>query len=225
MSNSFYLFTSQIILSTGPCDRLLEYDGITSNRLVLREHTGKLILSCKNVPTLKEKICGLGNSITIIKNLDEYQYLICKYIPNLSNKSIFKFKFQKIRLLIFLFIHKFTKTLVQKNHQISDILDRLNKSGNNILKETSELIQVYREASNTKGFDIDKSKDIESQINLNNDHFVYFDHTESEINKILFRIYSLDPDKVGLRKHHDYDKDKYDDEDDYQMDRNEYTIY
>ena len=43
---------SKIILSTGPCKKLLEYDGIASNRLVIREQTGKLMLSCKNVPAL-----------------------------------------------------------------------------------------------------------------------------------------------------------------------------
>jgi hypothetical protein len=205
---------SKIILSTGPCKKLLEYDGIASNRLVIREQTGKLMLSCKNVPALKEKISGLGISITIIKNLDEYQFLICKFIPDLSDKNIFKFKFQKIRLLIFLFAYKLTNAIIRNNSQTSNSLSGLNKSGNGILQETSELIQVFRESSVAENSNIDKSKNIEAQINLKIDHFVHFDRTESEINRILFTIYGFNLDKEKTGNYRNYDEGNYNEDDD-----------
>lgn len=199
MSEAFNLLVSRIILSSKPCKKLLEYDGIGSNRLVLREQTGKLMLNCKNVPALKEKISGLGISITLVKNLDEYQFLICKYIPSLSDQSVFKFKFQKIRLLIFLFVNKFTNTLIETRDQSSSILNDLNKSGDGILKETSELIQAFRDSSIVEEYNIDNSKSLEDQVKLQKDHFTSFDHDESEVNKILFSVYgfNLDNDKFG----------------------------
>ena len=216
---------SKIILSTQPCGKLLEYDGIGSNRLVIREQTGKLMLSCKNVPAIKEKISGLGISLTIIKNLDEYQFLICKYIPGLSDQNIFKFKFQKIRLLIFLFVYKFTKILNENKGQSHHSLEALNKSGNGILQETSELIQVFREASVAESFNIDRSKNFETQINLKMDYFIHFDHTESEINKILFTIYGFNLDKEKSENYSDYDEDIYNEDEGDEEDRNVYTNY
>jgi hypothetical protein len=57
--------------------------------------------------------------------------------------------------------------------------------------EISELIQIFRENSVVETLNIDTSKSIESQINLKSDHFVTFDYTEKEINKILFSIYGF----------------------------------
>lgn len=226
MSQSFHLFVSKIIVSSGPCRKLLEYDGIGSNRLVVREQTGKLMLSCKNVPALKDKISGLGISITLIKNLDEYQFLICKFIPNLSDQNTFKFKFQKIRLLIFLFAYKFTNILIENKGQIYKSLGTLNRSGNGILQETSELLQVFREATVVESFNINTSENIETQINLKMDHFIHFDHTESEINKILLSIYgfNLDTEKSG-GNYPDYDIGICNEDESDKEDRNGYTNY
>ena len=199
-------------MSSKPCKKVLEYDGIVSNRLVIREQSGKLMLNCKNVPALKEKISGLGNSITIIKNLDEYQFLICKYIPILSDQNIFKFKFQKVRLLIFLFISKFTITLIENKTQSSSMLYDLNKSGNGILKETSELIQLFRSTLTIEKLNIDKSRNLEDQINLQNDYFIDFDHNESEVNKILFSIYGINIEDRKTENYGEYNDSDVDDE-------------
>lgn len=171
------------------------------------------------MPALKEKIKGLGISITIIKNLDEYQFLICKYIPDLSDQNIFKFKFQKMRLLIFLFISKFTITLIENRDQSSKILHDLNTSGNGILKETSELIQLFRNTSTIEKLDIDKSKNLEDQINLQKDYFIDFDHNENEVNKILFSIYGINLEDGEPENYRDYEDIEVDDDDDEKNDR------
>lgn len=199
-------------MSSKPCKKVLEYDGIGSNRLVIREQSGKLMLNCKNVPALKEKISGLGVSITIIKNLDEYQFLICKYIPNLSDQNIFKFKFQKIRLLIFLFIDKFTINLLENSDLLSNKLNDLNKAGNSILKETSELLQLFRGTATSEGFNIDRIKNLENQINLQKDYFVNFDLDESKVNKILFSVYGINMEDKSSKNAEDYYDNEIDDE-------------
>ncbi|GKS60879.1 hypothetical protein YTPLAS21_03370 [Candidatus Nitrosocosmicus sp.] len=199
-------------MSSKPCKKVLEYDGIGSNRLVIREQSGKLMLNCKNVPALKEKISGLGVSITIIKNLDEYQFLICKYIPNLSDQNIFKFKFQKIRLLIFLFIDKFTINLLENSDLLSNKLNDLNKAGNGILKETSELLQLFRGIATSEGFNIDRTKNLENQINLQKDYFVNFELDESKVNKILFSVYGINMEDKSSKNAEDYHDNEIDDE-------------
>lgn len=212
MSQTFQLLVSKIIMSSKPCKKVLEYDGIGSNRLVIREQSGKLMLNCKNVPALKEKISGLGVSITLIKNLDEYQFLICKYIPNLSDQNIFKFKFQKIRLLIFLFIDKFTINLLENSDLLSNKLNDLNKAGNGILKETSELLQLFRGTATSEGFNIDRTKNLENQINLQKDYFVNFDLDESKVNKILFSVYGINMEDKSSKNAEDYYDNEIDDE-------------
>lgn len=212
MSQTFQLLVSKIIMSSKPCKKVLEYDGIVSNRLVIREQSGKLMLNCKNVPALKEKISGLGVSITIIKNLDEYQFLICKYIPNLSDQNIFKFKFQKIRLLIFLFIDKFTINLLENSDLLSNKLNDLNKAGNGILKETSELLQLFRGTATSEGFNIDRTKNLENQINLQKDYFVNFELDESKVNKILFSVYGINMENKSSKNAEDYYDNEIDDE-------------
>jgi hypothetical protein len=179
------------------------------------------MLNCKNVPALKEKIEGLGISITIIKNLDEYQFLICKYIPDLSDQNIFKFKFQKMRLLIFLFISKFTLTLIENRDQSSKILHDLNKSGNGILKEISELIQLFRNTSTIEKLNFDKSKNLEDQINLQKDYFIDFDHNENEVNKILFSIYGINQEVREPENHRDFDDGEVEDDDDDDDEKND----
>ena len=44
-----------------------------------------------------------GLALTLVKNFDEYQYIICNYVPQLSDNNIYKIKFQKVRILVFLF--------------------------------------------------------------------------------------------------------------------------
>lgn len=199
MSSTLRTLISQTLLASKPCTKLLEFDGISSNRLVLRDQSGKLLLSVKNVPSLKNKIEGLGNSFTIIKNFDEYQFLLCSYVPALSDQSIFKFKFQKVRLLIFLFINRLTNMLVTHESMGSNTLLTLNKSGNSILLETSDLIQQFRENNSPKSYELNIKKDFSKQIDLKIDHFLTFNIEEKEVNRILFSLYgyNLEEEEVG----------------------------
>ena len=119
-------------------------DGISSNNLLLKDQTGKVLLNCKNVNVLKGKIDGVGVSFAITKNLDEYQFLICKYIPALPDHNVFKLKFQKMRLLITMFINKMVDVLLQSRINSKALAD-LNKHGNAILLEVSELTHEFRE--------------------------------------------------------------------------------
>jgi hypothetical protein len=191
LTESMHSFISKSVISSTPCKKFLTFDGISSNNLLLKDQKGKVLLNCKNVNALKGKIDGVGISFAITKNLDEYQFLLCKYIPTLPDHDVFKLKFQKVRLLITMFINKMVDVLLQPKINSKDLAD-LNKHGNAILLEVSELTHEYRERDkddNVKYILNKKNMDI---LNLKMDYFIKFDATEIQINRILLSIYGYD---------------------------------
>ena len=192
LTESMHSFISKSVISSTSCKKFLTSDGISSNNLLLRDQAGKVLLNCKNVNALKGKVDGIGISFAITKNLDEYQFLICKYIPALADNDVFKLKFQKVRLLITMFINRMVEVLLQAKIN-SKVLADLNKHGNAILIEVSELTHEYRERDN----DDDRIKYVLNKknmdlINLKMDYFIQFDATEIQINRILLSIYGYD---------------------------------
>jgi hypothetical protein len=175
----------------------LDSDGISSNNLLLKDQTGKVLLNCKNVNALKSKIDGIGISFAITKNLDEYQFLLCKYIPVLPDHDVFKLKFQKMRLLITMFINKLVDVLLQPNIRAKDLVD-LNKHGNAILLEVSELTHEYRERDKDDTVKYVLNQKNMDTINLKMDYFIKFNATEIQINKILLSIYGYETDEPAV---------------------------
>jgi hypothetical protein len=184
-------FISKSVISSTSCKKFLASDGISSSNLLLKDQSGKVLLSCKNVNALKGKIDGIGVSFAITKNLDEYQFLICKYIPTLPDHSVFKLKFQKVRLLIIMFINKMVDVLLQPKIN-SKVLADLNKHGNAILLEVSELTHEFRERDTDDSVKYILNKENMNIINLKMDYFIQFDATEIQINRILLSIYGYD---------------------------------
>ena len=191
LAESMRSLISRSVLTSQTCKKFLAFDGISSTNLLLKDQAGKVLLNCKNVNLLKGKVDGIGISLAITKNLDEYQFLLCKYIPTLPDYDIFKLKFQKLRLLIILFINKMVEILLEFKIDTKALTD-LNKQGNAILIEASELTQEFRDRH--KGDDakyIFNRKKIDT-INLKMDYFIKFDTTEVEVNRIFLSIYGHD---------------------------------
>ena len=191
LTESMHSFISKSVISSTPCKKFLTSDGISSNNLLLKDQTGKVLLNCKNVNALKGKIDGVGISFAITKNLDEYQFLISKFIPALPDHNVFKLKFQKVRLLITMFINKMVDVLLQSRIN-SKVLADLNKHGHAILLEVSELTHEYRERDKDDSVKYILNKKNMNMINLKMDYFIQFDATEIQINRILLSIYGYD---------------------------------
>lgn len=191
LTESMHSLVSKSVISSTTCKKFLDSDGISSNNLLLKDQSGKVLLNCKNVNALKGKIDGIGVSFAITKNLDEYQFLICKYIPTLPDHDVFKLKFQKMRLLIILFINKMVDVLLQPKIN-SKVLAELNKHGNAILLEVSELTHEYRERDKDDSVTYSFNNKNTDKINLKMDYFIQFDATEIQINRILLSIYGFD---------------------------------
>ncbi len=191
LTESMYSFISKSVISSTTCKKFLASDGISTNNLLLKDQSGKVLLNCKNVNALKGKIDGIGVSFAITKNLDEYQFLICKYIPTLPDHDVFKLKFQKMRLLITMFINKMVHVLLQPKIN-SKVLADLNKHGNAILLEVSDLTHEFRERDKGDSVKYILNKKNMDMINLKMDYFMQFDATETQINGILLSIYGYD---------------------------------
>jgi hypothetical protein len=191
LTESMHSFISKSVISSTPCKKFLTFDGISSNNLLLKDQKGKVLLNCKNVNALKGKIDGVGISFAITKNLDEYQFLLCKYIPTLPDHDVFKLKFQKVRMLITMFINKMVDVLLQPKINSKDLAD-LNKHGNAILLEVSELTHEYRERDKDDSVKYILNKKNMDIMNLKMDYFIKFDATEIQINRILLSIYGYD---------------------------------
>ncbi len=180
---------SNVVLSSKSCSKLLENDGISSRIFLLRGFDNKKIINFKDVKTLRNKIPSSGLAITIVKNFDEYQYIICNYIPKLNDNNFFKIKFQKIRILIFLFFYSFSKIIVDKGPYT---IDEWIKEANSLLMETSQIILDYRESMKNAGAPGLNSNQILNQNDkLKKDYFNYFEMSEDKIDKILYSIYGI----------------------------------
>ena len=181
---------SNVVLSSKSCSKFLENDGISSRIFLLRGFDNKKIINFKDVKTLRNKIPSSGLAITIVKNFDEYQNIICNYIPKLNDNNFFKIKFQKIRILIFLFFYRFSKILADIKGPSA--LDEWIKEANLLLMETSQIILDYRESiKNGDVHSLNSTQILNQNDKLKKDYFKYFDMGEDKIDKILYSIYNI----------------------------------
>jgi hypothetical protein len=184
---------SNVVLSSKPCFRFLENDGISTRFFLLRDFDNKKkLIYFKDVMVLRNNVPNAGIAITIVKNFDEYQHIICNYVPKLNDNNFYKIKFQKIRILIYLFFHSFSKILIGANDQ--NVLDGWIKESNSLLKETSELILDYRESANNSDNDSVESlnKILIQKVKLKQDYFNYFNMAEEKIDRTLYSIYGIE---------------------------------
>jgi len=180
---------SNIVSSSKPCSKFLENDGISSRFFLLRNFDNKKLISFKDVKTLRNNVPSSGLAITIVKNLDEYHYIICNYIPTLNDNNFFKIKFQKIRILIFLFFNALSTILLDVTNQ--DTLNKWLEESNSLLMETSELILNFRDTLNNNDLK-NSNEDLNQKIKLKKDYFNYFKIDEEKIDKALYSIYGIE---------------------------------
>jgi hypothetical protein len=184
---------SNVVLSSKTCNRYLESDGISSRVFLLKSFDNKKLINYKDVKILRNKIPSVGVAVTIVKNFDEYQYILCDYVPKLNDNNFYKIKFQKIRILIFLFFKSLSTFLIENRD--NNILTEWIREANSLLMETSQIILDYRETLRNGD---DKSTSSATAINtlhkndkLKRDYFNYFGSSEEKINELLYSIYGI----------------------------------
>jgi len=181
---------SNVLLYSQGCSKFLEYDGISSRTFSLKGFGNVNLIYFKDVKTLKNKVPMLGLALTLVKNFDEYQYIICNYVRQLSDNNIYKIKFQKVRILVFLFYFALSK-IMSESIEIS-VLDKWVKEANSFLIEISKIVLDYRESlkkSDNKNLKINDVSD--KEYKLKRDYYQYFNIDEEMVEKLIFSIYGI----------------------------------
>ena len=181
---------SNVLLYSQGCSKFLEYDGISSRTFSLKGFGNVKLIYFKDVKTLKNKVPMAGLALTLVKNFDEYQYIICNYVPQLSDNNIYKIKFQKVRILVFLFYFALSK-IMSESIEIS-VLDKWVKEANSFLIEISKIVLDYRESlkkSDNKNLKINDVSD--KEYKLKRDYYQYFNIDEGIVEKMIFSIYGI----------------------------------
>jgi hypothetical protein len=191
MTNMINEIISNIVLYSKNCSRLLEYDGISSRVFLLKGFDNKKVIHIKDVKILRNTIPSAGLALTLIKNFDEYQFIICNYVPRLNDDNVFKIKFQKIRILVFLFFYRLSQMLMEK--KISETLDIWIKEANLLLVEVSQIILEFREyLQNSAVNNSNSDLSLINNVKLKKDYFSFFNLDEKTIDKEIFSIYGID---------------------------------
>ena len=191
MTNMINEIISNIVLYSKNCSKLLEFDGISSRVFLLKGFNNKKLIYIKDVKILRNTIPSAGLALTLIKNLDEYQFIICNYVPRLNDDNIFKIKFQKIRILVFLFFYRLSQMLIEK--KISENLQIWIKEANSLLVEVSQLILEFREyLQNSAVYNSNSDLSLINNVKLKKEYFSFFNLDEKTIDKEIFSIYGID---------------------------------
>jgi hypothetical protein len=94
------IIVQRLIYHNLKCSRFISSDGITTRNFSIESLHGifegvsiDAELSCRN-------ILSLGSTLSIAKNLDEYQFKICLEIPSIPDSDPVKLQLQKFRIAI-----------------------------------------------------------------------------------------------------------------------------
>lgn len=123
------------------CYKLIINDGIASDFFLVGKYANIFDAIEFHTVSLRKTIPSIGESVSIIKNFDYYQDLICKTIPNLADNNPFKIILQKLRILIIGAFSKLSRLIccLDKNG-----IEQWNKFSGSLLEIVSTTIVSYR---------------------------------------------------------------------------------
>lgn len=176
MSFSIHLFNNY--LSSSQCNKFLVKDGISSPFFEIKKHPGFFSETRLDVLSLRNKCPDIRTSLSILKNLDHYQYLICTLIPNIADTNPYKKLLQKIRFII---IFSFAKFLELLNDKKFDEIDHWNFLSKKLLEKVAEMVNYFRQGT--------KFDEILNEIKLDDELFHYLNIDKEIINEALDQFY------------------------------------
>ena len=123
------------------CYKLIIKDGIASDFFLIGKYANIFGAIEFHTVLLRKTIPSIGESISIIKNLDYYQDLICRTIPNLADNNPLKFILQKLRILIIGAFSKLSRLICCLDKKG---IEDWNKISGSLLEIVSTIIVSYR---------------------------------------------------------------------------------
>ncbi len=165
---------SRLLASSG-CSRLLSGDGISTPDLSVKGMKGIIDPISVDARLIRKAVPAIGETSSIAKNLDEYQFRICSLVPSLPDANPFKLQLQKYRVAIVASFAKLSATLKEIR---PDSLVQWNTYAKLLLEETSD---AYVKAnSNAK-----------LQVTSHKEAFDFFNVPEDRIDAALRSSYGL----------------------------------
>src|SRR5215469_12619591 len=94
-NSHYYRIINMYITNDRKCHKLLSNDGITSPVLTIDKVEGLFEGITVNVKFQKTRFASIGNTSSLAKNLDEYQYIVCREIRSIPDINPYKKDLQK----------------------------------------------------------------------------------------------------------------------------------
>lgn len=161
------------MLASPSCSRLLASDGITVSELRIKGALGVIEAISIDVRSARKSVPAIGQTASIAKNLDEYQFLICSLVPSLSDSDLHKLQLQKYRVTTIGAFRMLSMILTEPNQPI---LEQWNIHAKPLLEKTSE---AYLKAKSNSNQAVISRKDI----------FDFFGLPEDKIEAALASFY------------------------------------
>jgi hypothetical protein len=177
LSFSIQLINKYLLSSTN-CKKFLVKDGITSSYFEIENNPGFFIKTRLDVISLKNRCPQIGKSLSILKNFDYYQYVICTLIPNIADTNPFKKVLQKIRFMIIFSFTKFFQLLDSNNFDQIEYWNFLSKK---FLELVAETVNYFRQGA--------KFGEVLNDFELDDELFIYFKLDREKIDKVLDQFY------------------------------------
>ena len=102
-------------ISNPRCEKLLARDGILTPDLSIKRLYGIFDEISIVVKTAKTTLPCIGETASIAKNLDEYQYRICQQVPSMPDSDPLKIELQKYRIVTITAFAKLVPLLIEGN--------------------------------------------------------------------------------------------------------------
>jgi hypothetical protein len=182
------------------CTKVLAEDGITSKELVISQLDGLSREMSANINLLRGKYPNITRTASIAKNLDEYQFLVCREISSIPDFDPMKIQLQKYRVGVIAAFAKLVAILEDADN-LSAELEKWNSFANSLLVETSEsLLKARNKMKKKEGHNNDSNSSDQfqagySQQNLRiKEALNFFGVPENDIDEELIRVYSGNTD-------------------------------
>lgn len=153
------------------CRKLLSNDGMTSPFLTIKAMPGVFETASIDARAARKSMPGIGDACSVVKNLDDYQFLICSLAHSLPDNSPYKLYLQKYRVTI---AAAFARLIFVLNQ--FDELGDWNRHAKLLLEETSE---AYVKAKSNAGLKVCTHTEV----------FEYFGVPEGAIDAALRAFY------------------------------------
>lgn len=177
LSFSIQLINKYLLSSTN-CKKFLVKDGITSSYFEIESNPGFFTKTRLDVTSLKNSCPQIGKSLSILKNFDHYQYVICTLIPNIADTDPFKKVLQKIRFMIISSLTKFFQLLQNNNYDQIEYWNFLSKQ---FLEVVAETVNYFRQGT--------KFDEMLNDFKLDDELFIYLKLDREKIDKVLDQFY------------------------------------